>query len=127
MATECCTAHGKTRGRTVIKLFIDVVQAFPSLVVSLILKLDERMIDTRQFLEATWFISAEVQGIIDTNADVEEWGDASKHVQAVLAGFQEDQWMAVDPGGVPSHASSGTSPALSVEHFTVSTETYNMA
>ena len=104
LAVESSASIAKTQGLTLVRVFMDVVQAFPSILVALSLPLEDRHVDTIKFLEAAGFGNEEVADIIESNRSAQEWEAVSLHFQEVVAGFQEDQWMSVDqaPGVMAS-------------------------
>ena len=87
---------GYVRKLTVVRLFVDVIQAFASIVIALTLPLDERILDARMLLQKAGFAACEIDEIIRDGADVVEWAGTSDHLKAVVTGLQRDQWVATD-------------------------------
>lgn len=79
-----------------MRVFIDVIQAFPSMIVALALRLQSRDEDTLAFFRPIGFATEAVEQIIEENALAEELADVSDHVRALFASFQEDQWTSCD-------------------------------
>ena len=77
-------------------MFVDEIQAFPSIVVALVLPLPEREADTNALLREAGFDEEATLEIIADNLQNSEWGEVSTHMQEVIAAFQEDQWAACD-------------------------------
>ena len=77
--------------QTLARVFIDVIQAFPSMVVALTLRLQSRGEDTLAFFRSIGFAKDVVEQIIEDNAMAGELADVSDHVQAPFANFQENQ------------------------------------
>ena len=67
LAVEGSASIAKTQGLTLVKVFMDVVQAFPSILVALSLPLKDRHDDTIMFLQAAGFGNEEVADIIEPN------------------------------------------------------------
>ena len=88
-----------------IGIFVDVVQAFPSVVVALTLPLPDRDDSTEKILEQPGFASSEAEQILIDNEQCVELENASEHLQALVANVQEDQWLSSDfAGGIMASA-----------------------
>ena len=96
LAVECSASIASAGGQTLVRVFMDVIQAFPSIMVALSLPLADRHDDTVTFLAEAGFGHDEVSDILASNAAASEWTEVSQHFQEVMARFQEDQWMSVD-------------------------------
>ena len=79
-----------------MRVFIDVIQAFPSVMVALSLPLADRHADTVLFLQEANFDGDDVADVLAENGKDTEWHEVSLHFQAVMAGFHEDQWMSTE-------------------------------
>ena len=79
-----------------MRVFIDVISAFASIVVALSLPLSQRNDDADDLLKGVWFSDAEVADIWASNAEAGDRGDASMHMRTRIANFQMHQWLATD-------------------------------
>lgn len=98
-ALEGFAAYAQVLGVCVVRIFVDVVQASPSLVVALDLPLPLRTEAIKTLLREAGFSDDDVLEIIAESVSTDEWGNTSAHLRQVVAGFQEDQWAAVDYSG----------------------------
>lgn len=96
---EGFAAYAKVAKRCAVRIFVDVVQAYPSLVVALDLPLPQHDDETKLLLREAGFSVDEVLEIMAESVDLTEWGDASEHLRHVIAVFQEDQWNSSDYSG----------------------------
>ena len=70
--------------------FLDVVSAFPSIGVSLTVKLQERDLGTKEFLRSMGFEDGEIDQIFTENLDSPEFVEVGAHLQALIVAFQQD-------------------------------------
>ena len=96
MALEAVGSAGSSLALCCIRIFVDVVQAFPSVVVALSLPLPDRAESTRLILKEAGFGGPEVEQILEENRGCQEMADISEHLQVLMANFQEDQWLSSD-------------------------------
>lgn len=73
LALESFTNLAKLRGLSAVRVFVDVVQAYPSLVVALALPLPIRMQATKQLPVDTGFREDEALEVIAEQHDLTEW------------------------------------------------------
>ena len=101
LALASLDAVGQSRRLCVVRLFIDVIQAFASIVVALCLPMEERASDARTLLAASGLSNTDIDSILADGHAAEEWRGTSEHLLAVVSGFQREQWVAADyHGGV---------------------------
>ena len=120
-ASSCELAHlalgnvgamGISVGQCLLRLFVDVVQAFPWIVVELSLPLPDRSEDTRTLLKEAGFADLDIDAIKAGHVDAVEWSGSSEHFHRVMAQFQEDQWMSCDHAAGIMAAFIGTAAGL---------------
>ena len=97
---------------TLAKLYVDVVQAFASIIVSLILPLPERHGSAREVLRNMNFTSGEVDEILNDAAVADEWSKTAEHMRYLVAAMQRHQWMATDFDGGVLAAHVGTAAGV---------------
>lgn len=112
LGMDACTTLARHLGLSILRLFTDVVQAFPSIVVSLTVPLPERSGDTQKLLEELGFDPEEALDIIFEHSMGSEGGDASEHLKEVAAAYQADQWLACDHSSGVMASSVGTSAGV---------------
>ena len=112
LGMEACSAVAYANSQSLIRLFIDVVQAFPSIVASLSIPLPSRDVATATLLTDLGFSLADVDDIVRSGVGAAEWASTSSHMKRVLAAFQEDQWVAQDFSGGVMAASVGCSAGV---------------
>ena len=66
-------AIGHAQHNRVAKLFVDVVQAYASIVVALCLPLAERVLDARGLLTSAGLASSEIDAVMAEGQAAEEW------------------------------------------------------
>ena len=89
LALEAFTAAGVARQQTVIRLFVDVVSAFASIVVALTLPLERRNAGVDSQLTELGFSTEEIEDIWWQHANAGEWWDVSEHLQKL---FKIENW-----------------------------------
>ena len=83
-----CAAFAQCTSQTLIRVFIDVAQAFSSVVVALSLPLPSRDSSTVTLLQELGFTAATIDEIIAEGVSAAEWGGTIGHMRQVLAAFQ---------------------------------------
>ena len=89
LALEAVGSAGSSMALCCVRIFVDVVQAYPSLVVALDLPLPLRELSTKDLLKECGFDDETVLGIIAEGLDPTEWGKVPEHLRHLMAGFQE--------------------------------------
>ena len=96
LGVEAFNAAGSMLKRTVVRVFVDVVQAFASIVAGLHLPLSGREPTNRDMLGTAGFTVAEMDEILKEGKAQEEWDNASVHMRNLVAAMQDFQWAAAD-------------------------------
>lgn len=95
-----------------MKIFLDVVQAFASILVALSLTLPARNVDTDLTLSALGFTATEIEETWSENAQSQVWSRTSPHLRELVSAFQEWQWNSVDFAPGIATATHGTSAGV---------------
>ena len=85
LGLDACSAIGTAAGKTVVRRFMDVVQAFASIVVALTLPFLERSDDAIKLLEESGFFEATIVDILRDNVGCSECDNAALHMQGIVA------------------------------------------
>ena len=112
LALESFANLAKLRGKSAVRVFVDAVQAYPSLVVALALPLPLRTRATKQLLVDAGFSADEAMEVIAEQHDLTEWEEVSEHLRRAVASFQEAQWSSSDFSEGVATAMVGASAGL---------------
>lgn len=96
LGLEGCSSLTRSSSSCLMHIFIDVVQAFPSIVVALSLPLPTRSECATRLLTEAGFDQGMVSRVFEEDTEAEDWAYTSEHVKRLLAAFQEDQWISQD-------------------------------
>ena len=89
---------GEVRRQTIIKVYVDVVQAFASIVAALTLPMSGRDDVIGAILSEHGFSSDEVVSIVEEGRNQSEWDGTSEHLRKLVGAFQDSQWISTDYG-----------------------------
>ena len=89
-------AIGAAMEKTVARVYIDVVQAYASIVTALTIPLEDNVETARALLAEGGFSAADIDEIFRDGANQLEWDNTPEHLRCVVAAFQEAQWIAAD-------------------------------
>ena len=107
LGVEAFNAAGTMMKRTVVRVSVDVVQAFASIVAGLHLPLSGREDTIRGMLGSAGFSDDEIGAIMLEGKAQEEWDNASVHMRNLVAAMQDSQWVAADFSAGVMHAKVG--------------------
>ena len=96
VAVQAFGAIGAVLKKTVVRVYIDVVQAYASIVTALTIPLEDNVEAARLLLAEGGFSEDDIDEIILDGARQLEWDDTPDHVRSLVAAFQEAQWIAAD-------------------------------
>ena len=82
---------GSATKLTVVKIYVDVVQAYASIMASISLPLDGSHTVARARLATFGFGQATIDGIIEDSRRQTEWNGTAEHTRAFIAAFQRSQ------------------------------------
>ena len=102
----------KQQGKSCVSVFIDIIAAFPSIVVSLSLPLPDREPETGILLTELGFDEDASLENLAEQYGAKEWTGVSAHMQHILAAYQEDQWMSTDNSTGVTASAIGTGAGL---------------